>query len=473
MRTKTYKIRPTPTDAYLANPHKGCCTFQHFNGDDFFPGTSWSEEGPLEFPAPRQSGVGYDALKYLNELNSCGRWEGVKKGYLPSTVAYCRWFWNVLEPEAGKYDFSMIDGSLERCRETGQTLAVRLMAHGAPGQPEVPEWYSKKYTMLDVKYGSYSYRCPDYDSNEFFKLWGQLIKTFAEKYDNNPLLESVDVAFIGPWGEGAGKCSHEKCVQFAELWENAFKYTPRISLIEGYQFKEGIKRGSGWRADCFGDSIGGEDLKGDSTVPLHLAWNHMYDCYPAAICRADAGDVWQTAPVYLESCSVPTLWHQMGRDLEWIVQQGWKYHATYFMPKYTLIPDEMLPMLRKFCSRLGYRFVFHQALVSYSAKEKKQLNMQIWIENVGVAPLYRKYDFALRLRQGTSEIIIIPPNIDIRKWLPGDVWLDLEFEIPGDFKAGEVELAAGIIDEDKIARINFAVEERYLDRWVPLGSFYK
>src|SRR5438094_20012 len=97
------RIRPTPTEAYLRNPHKGCCTFQRFNGDPLFPGTSWSEEGPLEFPAAQ-----YD----------------VTPGYLPSTVAYCRWFWRVLEPRDGEYDFRVIDESLRVCQERGQTLAV-------------------------------------------------------------------------------------------------------------------------------------------------------------------------------------------------------------------------------------------------------------------------------------------------------------------------------------------------------------
>lgn len=60
------RVRPTPTYEYLANPHKGCCTFQHFNGDVLFDGVRWSEEGPVEFP-PRVAA-------------------GVIDGYLPSTV---------------------------------------------------------------------------------------------------------------------------------------------------------------------------------------------------------------------------------------------------------------------------------------------------------------------------------------------------------------------------------------------------
>ena len=33
MAENIVRVRPTPSNAYLGNPHKGICTFQHFNGD--------------------------------------------------------------------------------------------------------------------------------------------------------------------------------------------------------------------------------------------------------------------------------------------------------------------------------------------------------------------------------------------------------------------------------------------------------
>lgn len=78
------KKRFTETKRYLNNPHRGCCTFQHFNGDPLFEGTSWNEQGPLTFSDPVDS---------------------VVKGYLPCSVSYCRWFWDVMEPKEGQYHF--------------------------------------------------------------------------------------------------------------------------------------------------------------------------------------------------------------------------------------------------------------------------------------------------------------------------------------------------------------------------------
>ncbi len=468
MAEKVRRVRPTPTDAYLANPHKGCCTFQHFNGDPLFPGTGWSESGPTEFP-PAQADV--------------------VEGYLPTTVAYCRWFWELMEPEKGRYDFSMIDGALEACRQRGQTLAVRLMAYGSARQPRVPKWYSDRYPMEINRTKRVEFPAPVHDAPEYLEHWGGFIREFARRYGAHPLLETIDVTYIGPWGEGAGECSVEQCRRFARLWQEAFVHTrspsgdvsplgasPRLALIAGDQMREGIATGAGWRCDCFGD------LKdpGSPHVPKHLSWNHMYDCYPEAVVKAGAQEAWKTAPVHFETCWVPMHWYRQGFDIDFILQQGLKYHGTYFMPKYTRLPEPWMDKLAAFCRKLGYRFVLRQAAFDSAVEKGGAFRFQCWIENVGVAPIYRRYDFALRLRQGQREAVLPLKHVDIRTWLPGDVWLDEQIAVPAylpeagrpeGFSPGWAELSAGLIDPiTREAKVSFAVQQRYSDRWAPLAG---
>jgi hypothetical protein len=440
------RVRPTPTDAYLANPHKGCCTFQHFNGDPLYPGTKWSEEGPLEFPAAT---------------------EPVAPGYLPCTVAYCRWFWRVLEPEQGRYDFSMIDGALETCRARGQTLAVRLMAFGSHGQPTVPDWYASRFPMAEyAPHRARTIVAPIHDSPEYLEHWGNLIREFGRRYDGNPLLESIDVAFIGPWGEGAGECSRGRCREFADLWREAFPTTPRIALIEGPQLVEGVRTGAGWRCDCFGDLR----ETGSPHVPGHVAWNHMFDCIPQELAIAGAQEAWRIGPVHMEACGVPMHWFRGEWDLDFIIEQGWKYHTTYFMPKSTALPEPWIPRLSQFCRRLGYRFVFRQAIFIASTERPGSFRLQAWIENVGVAPLYRRYDLVLRLRHSGGEDVIPIGDVDVRQWVPGDVWLDRVIDLPPGFRPGWAEAAVGLVDPvTREARVRFANKEAFSDRWLSLG----
>jgi hypothetical protein len=440
------RVRPTPTEAYLGNPHKGCCTFQRFNGDPLFPGTAWSEEGPLAFPAAAQA---------------------VAAGYLPSAVAYCRWFWRVMEPTPGHYDFRMIDEALRVCQERGQTLAVRLMAFGSYRQPQVPDWYAQSYPMVTVTYGGGDIPIPVHDSPEYLEHWGNLVREFGRRYDGHPQMESIDITYIGPWGEGAGECSRERCRDFAELWRDAFPRTQRIAMIEGPQMPEGLATGAGWRADCFGDLRD----RGTAHVPGHLAWNHMFDSYPMEIILGGAPETWKTAPVHLETCWVPLYWYQHGFDIDFILEQGLKYHATYFMPKSTALPEPWMDKLHAFCRRLGYRFVFRQANVESPVSPRGSFRFQCWIENVGVAPIYRRYEFALRLRQRERDAIIPLADVDVRTWLPGDIWMDRAVPVPEGFRPGWAQLAAGMIDpETQQARVRFANTEEFSDRWLDLGG---
>lgn len=443
------RVRPTPTDAYLPNPHRGCCTFQRFNGDPLYRRTNWSEEGPRKFPAAR---------------------EPVADGYLPTTVAYCRWYWYAMEPEQGEYDFSMIDGALETCRARGQTLAVRLMSYGHTTKARVPEWYRKRYPMTRYAPHGRTYQVPVHDAPAYLEHWGGFIREFGRRYDSHPLLESIDITYIGPWGEGAGECSPRRIAEFTQLWKTAFPNTPRIALVSGEKMRAAIASGAGWRCDCFGDLMFGDEINtGANAEPRNVAWNHMYDCYPREIVTCGAQDAWRTAPIHLETCWVPMTWYKQGVDLDFILQQGLKYHATYFMPKSTTLPEPWMDKLGRFCNQLGYRYVYRQAIFDRQVNSGESFRFQSWIENVGVAPIYRKYDLALRLRQDGREHIVAFDDVDIRSWLPGDAWIDRRVRIPDGFRPGWVQLAAALIDPaTRTPRVSFAVKESFVDRWVDL-----
>lgn len=441
---KEIRQRFTPIEGGVLNPHKGCCTFQRFNGDPLYPGKRWSESGPTSFP---------EADRKTTE------------GYLPSTVSYCRWFWRTLEPEEGIYDFSFIEQALETATSRNQTLAVRLMAFGAYTQPQIPDWYKANYPCVKHGSGDSMQIVPDHNSPEYLHHWGNVIWEFASRFDKHPALETIDIAFIGPWGEGNGVCSQKRCAEFAELWTTAFPNTPCLALIEGQQLTEGIKRGSGWRCDCFGDSL----FPGGPDVPRHLFWNHMYDAYPEALCKANAQNVWQNSPVHLETCGVPMSWYDNDGDIDFIIKQGLKYHATYFMPKSCRLPEPWMDILSEFSLKIGYNFVLRQVYYSQLVNIKSPFLFTAWIENVGIAPIYRRYTVAIRFRQTDREFIVRLDDIDIRTWLPGDVWIEKLIPLPEGIQPGPCEIATGLVDKKNQPRIRWAVKEHFLDLWTPIG----
>lgn len=422
----------------LINPGKGCATFQRFNGDPLNEGTRWSEEGPLEFPPAEKE---------------------VADRYLPCTVAYCRWFWEILEPQEGRFDWSMVERSLETARKRGQTLQVRLMPHGSVNQPQLPEWYQDKYpTALGGKKASGKYVEANYDDAEYFDTWGKVIHEFAARFDGHPDLESVDMAFIGPWGEGAGEISEAQVDRFVDLYFDVHKKTALLANTDGYQLECGIGRGAGWRCDCFGD-LGFFGRK----------WNHTYDAYPKAVVQAGAQERWRTQPVVFETCGVPLRWKESDFDLDFILQQGYKYHCSVFMPKSNPLPEDYMEPLAEFCDRIGYRFALRQATWERKAKKGGDMEFSMWIENTGIAPVYRDYKLALRIKQDQGETVL-PLDADVRTWLPGDAWIEDLLRLPESLGTGDTMLYAGLVDPEKLEpQVHFAVEEAEEDGWVPLG----
>ena len=99
-------IRPKRIDAILTNPGMGIQTFQRFNGDPLNGGLSWSEEGPVAKIA-----------------------QGSAPDFPATTISYCRWFWETLEPEKGHVRWEILDKALAEAAAHGQKLAIRLMPY--------------------------------------------------------------------------------------------------------------------------------------------------------------------------------------------------------------------------------------------------------------------------------------------------------------------------------------------------------
>ena len=162
-------------------------------------------------------------------------------------------------------------------------------------------------------------------------------------------------------------------------------------------------------------------------------------------------------------------WYRNGWDIDFILEQGLKYHATYFMPKHTWLPEAWMDKLAAFCRRLGYRFVLRQALYDTKPTRGGPFRFQAWIDNVGVAPIYRRYDVVLRLRQDERTILLPLSDLDIRTWMPGDTWIDQRVTIPPEVQPGYAELSIGLVDKKTgKSAVRFAVKEQFADGWVPL-----
>lgn len=440
---KIQRIRPKETDAYLLNPHKGTTTFQRFNGDALYDGLIWNDSvGPVEF-APFDGNI-------TNER------------YPPTTISYCRWLWSVIEPKRGEYRWDIIDGALEAARLRGQTLQARIQ----PYIQDMPAWYWATGAAQDPN-SAKTRREPDHNDPLYLEHWGRFVRAFGERFDGHPDLESFDVAYGGACGEMGGNCTDETAERLVDVYLESFAKTQLILMsgTHGCKYGASVNDRVGWRGDCYGDVR----TEGAGLVPDGQRWCHMFDEYPKTVAEDGVTERWKKAPVTLETCWVVGHWFNEGWDVDWIIEQGYKYHLSVFMPKSCYIPEEWKDRFDEFDKRMGYRLVLRQMILPLEAKRGGKFDVEVFIDNVGCAPLYRPYKLAWRFRQGSAAFVVHSTE-DVTTWLPGHKYFKETLSLPQGLAGGTVQVDVGIVDAaTDEARVKLAIDPVTDDNWHPLA----
>ena len=442
-QTNVVVVRPKGIHDVLVNPGMGITTFQRFNGQEPNPPLKWSEVGP--------------AMKLPQATT--------KPDFPDTSVSYCRWYWNVLEPEPGKFHWEILDLALAEARVHGQTLAIRLMPYS--NQDPLPEWYrnsgARRANKPTDKDGAIWQ--PDFSDPLYLKYWGELVAEAGKRYDGNPYLDSVDISSVGYWGEGWSPYMppfpYQK--QLIDIWIEAF---PRTTLLMNFDEQQaltyGTEHGAGWRLDCWGD------MRTSSTNPYFPA--EMLEIYPQQILRAGIQNVWQRSPVSLETCYTVPGWKERGYDLDYILEQGLRWHVSTVNIKSAPIPSEWKAQFDAFQKKIGYRFNLRRLEYSKVVASGTMMPVHMWWLNEGVAPIYKEYTLAVELRS-PKMAAVIPVQVDIRKWLPGDAVYDGTLYVPENLPEGNYDVLIAMLDpKTGKPAIRLAVEGRQEDGWYAMGS---
>jgi len=441
MAQETVIVRPKEIDDILTNPGIGFMTFQRFNGDELNAAKRWTEGKPIVYQ------------EFDGNLEN--------KDHPMTTIAYFRIYWKFIEPQMGKYRWDMIDKALETARQRGQTLMLRIAPYGTGTENDVPKWYrelvGQKKDWPEKKWQV------DPEHPWYVKHFGGMITLLGRRYDGHPDLESVDVSIVGAWGEGAGsELLRQKTREaLVNAYTDSFKKTPLVMLLTDKKTNTyGLSRADlGWRIDCLGD-MGG----------FSPTWSHMNDYYPQAIINFGMQDAWKKAPVTLEVCWVMRHWKDMGWDVDHIIDESLKWHISSFNAKSSPVPSEWQPSVNRWLKKMGYRFILRKFTYPDRANPNSKMSFTSWWDNKGVAPCYKKFSLALRLKNVEKAEILIT-DADIRTWLPGDNLYDNSVSIPSDMPRGQYDLQVGIIEPlSKKPKVNLAISGKQPDGWYNLGK---
>jgi len=430
----------------LVNPGMGFTTFQRFNGDSLNPGTKWTEGHPIEFQAAKPS------LE--------------RPDHPLSSIAYYRLYWKYLEPERGAYRWDLIDKALETARSRGQEMMLRVAPYGTGDDADAPAWYremvgpERRWNGPDWNYLG-PYWMVDANDPRYAERFGGFIRALGQRYNGHPDLDSVDMAVVGSWGEGIDgeHLTQAARASLLDAYLDTFTLTPLLVLLEDkptntYPLS---RRDVGYRFDCLGDM---SDEWGEG----------MLRVYPFGIIENGLEDLWKKAPVSFEACWVMEHWRRVGWDIDYIIEQSLKWHMSSFNNKSSAVPEEWRPNVESWLKKMGYRLALRRLEYDGRVKRDGEMEMTAWWENLGVAPCYKNYLLAYRLRnEGGSHIVI--SDADIRSFLPGDTLHKTSLRLPGGIPAGRYSLDAAIVDKRGYnPRVKLATEGLREDGWYDLDA---
>lgn len=443
---------PKETSEVLVNPGMGWTTFHSYNGDD------------------------------------------KNKNYPRSSIAYFRLYWDQMEPEEGVYRWDIIDDIIAKARAAEQDVALRFSTMNGDAASSgkrrgfvehnyrVPEWFRNSgaggmdfYAKGSDNTNATPVWEPDYGDPIYLEKHGQFITELGQRYDGHPALDHMDLGSFGRWGEW--HCAVvptpplEKRLEIVDRYLNAFRKTPvLIPIGDEEALTHAIQHGTGWRADCWGDSRQGvfnPDWLGGTED-----FNHHDDIYLQRLVGARATKAWKHAPVAFESCWNMQHWYEKGWNIDHILAYALALHGSVLNNKSSPIPDEWWPQVNDFSRKMGYRFALRKIDSPDRMRSEATLPLSMIWENRGVAPCYRSFALAFQLTplKGGDPITGTAP-VDIRTWLPGRITLETDVSFASQVPQGHYKLSVGIVDPSTLApAVRLAIEGRDDKGWYAIGE---
>ncbi len=332
------------------------------------------------------------------------------------TVVYLRIPWSYLEPEEGRFCWSVLDTPAQRWIAKGKQIALRISCSESWTRYATPEWVEKAGAKgFNFRPGAGvqedgPYWEPDYNDPIFLEKLDRFLAALADRYDGHPDVAWIDVGSFGVWGEGhtfhsSGiRYSADTVIRHIDLHRKHFTRT-LLAANDDYVMTENGEKAIAYARDA------GLTLRDDSI---------MVQPRPKSYFHAEmAQDFWPRLPVILESEHYgPSKNRAAWGDGSMYVRAMFEYHASYasihWWPREFL--DECRPLIDRMHRRLGYRLLPLE--VSYPARQPRTAPLTLtstWC-NDGVAPCHGGGHPALTLKdaQGGIVAVCVDEQADVR-----------------------------------------------------------
>ena len=319
------------------------------------------------------------------------------------SVAYFRLAWGYIEPEKGKFNWSVVDGPAQRFIDRGLQVAFRFSCYeGHSGQFDAtPRWVREAGAQGDMtkEADGKEYWQPRYDDPVFLACLEEFLAAAARRYDGNPNVAWIDVGSFGIWGEGHSKIPYSRQARkkHVELYAKYFKKT-LIAINDDL----GKDPGETSRLDDFLAVPGRFTLRDDSILvnpgPRAYRSAHLAELF------------WRQEPIILESEHYGgphkrSSWNHGALYLEAMEAYRGSYISVHWYPREFL--NENRDLVRAMNLRMGYRLDLLEASWPDRVALQGSFDLLTKWKNVGVAPCYPGGFVALTFKTAKGGMVAV------------------------------------------------------------------
>lgn len=400
---------------------------------------------------------------------------------------YVRWRWSDMEPEEGRYAWlydenykALIQGALDR----GLHLAFRIYVNGMDNiRPGTPSYVRDAGAKGCIVGGHWT---PYLDDSVFRMKMEKFIEAFAKEYDNPEIVDFIDAANVGWWGEChhlnlADKANKDDVLRWlTDTYGKAFSKVPLIMPVcSEFGFNAELKyamtrNGYGFRRDGLGSRWfnAQEKAKVASLFPGTLLIGEQ--CY----WRGDESD---QLPFHDDMYGFVN-WRQV---LEATCNDALKYHFNTLDLREPTETGRWLTkghdLVQAFITNGGYRLF--PSVVSAPVKLKRNSSAVIahrwenmasgYFPNSNIRWNYKyKVAFALLDKEGNAVRTFVDYQSDPSSFIKGqsvDYLLNIETD---EIEPGQYTWAVAIVDTSSgnIPGIRLAVAGTEMNGWTELNE---
>jgi hypothetical protein len=386
---------------------------------------------------------------------------------IPSTLYYVRINWEQVHIGPDQYNFKPLDSAVADALAGGQQVMIRLM----------PVWEQGNSPLWMREAGFRGYTCAgkwsaDLDDPRVQAHISKLLEEMGKRYNDNPGVHSMEINFLGMYGEGHFyECPNVPMPSHAtQAWlvEEHYKCFPDLPIIGPIHAQEPAQYTTTYMYQNYGKSRGAGVFFDGWGDPPHI--NTKYPAWLRKITGSQDPDIWEKGVMKLEPSGVMNNWGSTNvrNALNWALD----YHGSFIGNKNSPIPSENKDDVKNTLKRLGYRLVLRKVEHPESVGVGQNLAVDLDIENLGVAPPYRDYYLAVRLKQG-SRIEKLSSTTSVKFWLPGSHTAHLSLPVAASLPQGTYEVAVGVVSpHNNEPAILMPIQGRESSGWHTVSSCF-